>query len=144
MLGTCLAPGKCPGLTVAACVVLCVDWVFVHSSATGWCTSILFVPVSVSAHSFVSVLQARSSGVSLSCLVTLETQWTWDVSTSGQGRWCLENFRRTNINSVTTHTIWPRYSNTGGSHQGGTVRWILHFLGSCYLGSHWHMSRTRE
>lgn len=31
-----------------------------------------------------SVLQERSSGVSLSFPVTLETRWIWDVSTSGQ------------------------------------------------------------
>lgn len=29
-----------------------------------------------------SVLQERSSGVSLSFPVTLETRWTWDASTS--------------------------------------------------------------
>lgn len=33
-----------------------------------------------------SVLQERSLGVNLSFPVTLETQWTWDVSTSGQGK----------------------------------------------------------
>lgn len=68
----------------------------------------VFLTLPICLHA-LKVQQGKSSGVNLSCRVTLETKWTWHVSTSGRGRWCLANCRRANRDSDMTNSAWRRF-----------------------------------